>query len=68
VDAGAVEARLLHRAYPQALPFAGGLYDQPAVYVQAMRTLDRAEALMQEIEQEEQQQSRVERRPDGRGK
>jgi hypothetical protein len=68
VDPGAVEARLLHHVYPQALPFGGGLCDQPAAYVQAMRILDLGEGRMQELEREEQEQAHVERRPDGRGK
>jgi hypothetical protein len=63
LDPGAVEARLLHRVYPQVLPFGGGLCDQPASYVAAMRVLDHAEGLMQGIEHEESQQ--VERRPNG---
>lgn len=63
LDPEAVEARLLHRVYPQTLPFSGGLCDQPASYVAAMRILDHAENLMQKIEREEQQQT--ERRPNG---
>lgn len=41
------ELLALHRHWPQALPYAGGIYDQPAPYVAAMRLLDWAEALMQ---------------------
>lgn len=36
----AQEFLLLHAAWPGTLPMAGGIYDQPAIYVDAMRLLD----------------------------
>jgi len=47
------EYRALHRSWPGALPFAGGIWDQPAQYVIAMRIIDQAEGLMQEILEDE---------------
>lgn len=38
----------LHQHYPGTLPLAGGLYNQPAPYVVAMRLLDRAKTLLTE--------------------
>jgi hypothetical protein len=53
LSAGVIPLLELHRVWPQVLPLAGGLYDQPAAYVQAMRLLDQAEARMKREMQEE---------------
>jgi len=40
----------LHKLWPATLPLAGGLYDQPASYIEIMRILDYANGLMQSRE------------------
>lgn len=45
-----LEAVALHVHWPTALPFAGGLYDQPAQYVEAMQVLDSATALIEQTQ------------------
>lgn len=47
MDDGSVELVALHRHWPNALPYAGGIYDQPAVYVTAMRLIDSARGSME---------------------
>lgn len=49
------EYRTLHRHWPAALPVAGGIWDQPAIYIAAMRLLDFAEDKMQMLIREEQE-------------
>lgn len=41
-DQDALQLYALHATYPAALPRAGGLYDQPARYLSAMRLIESA--------------------------
>ena len=41
-DGSSIEAVVAHSGWPATLARAGGLYDQPAAYVDAMRLLDNA--------------------------
>ena len=54
------ELMALFHDYPQVLPLAGGLYDQPARYVRAMRFLQQATA---QLEGEIARAAEAERRP-----
>lgn len=47
VEPEVAELVALHSVWPQALPIAGGIYDQPAGYVQAMRFLTMAHGIME---------------------
>ena len=47
MDRGTAEMIMLHTSWPQAFPLTGGLYDQPAAYVSAMRLIDQAHAKME---------------------
>lgn len=53
------ELIVLHATWPGALPCAGGIYDQPAGYVQAMRFLDYGHGLMDREMQEEIERERA---------
>jgi len=59
LDPLAVELVALHRHWPGTLPYEGGVYEQPALYVEAMRYLDRREAEFESrVRQIEEQQRR----------
>lgn len=50
----------LHAYWPEALPFAGGIYDQPAGYVAAMRWLDYVEGMLRdEIQRDLEREQRM---------
>lgn len=63
VDAATWELVYLHAHWPAVLPYAGGLYEQPAAYVQAMRLLDAAVGRMREVMREEQERQQRIARP-----
>lgn len=53
LDPEAGEWLFLHRHWPGALPLAGGLMDQPAIYVSTMRIIDHAcDEMKREIDAE----------------
>ena len=45
-DGEAWEAVWLHGAWPENRPYSGGIYDQPAKYVEQMRILDIMKSLI----------------------
>jgi hypothetical protein len=53
-DRDVAEFFSLFKNWPQALPFAGGIYDQPAGYVLAMRVIEAAsDSLLRAIQDEQ---------------
>lgn len=51
ISAEIMEAIQLHSYWPTQLPYSGGVYEQPALYVRSMQWLDRAKNLLQEAEE-----------------
>lgn len=58
IDAQAIRLLELHRLWPGTMPQAGGLYDQPALYVDAMLFLDRACSRMEREAREQEEEMR----------
>jgi len=53
-----IELLNLFAVYPEQLPYPGGLYQQPATYVQGMRILARGRARMERLIHEELERER----------
>ena len=61
-DADACELFNLHETYPAALPRAGGLHDQPARYLAAMRLIEWASRRLEaDIENDAEQRRKLDR-------